>query len=451
MNWLTTAGTYALDQPGLHGAVAVPGDKSISHRALMLGALAEGTSRVEGFLPSGDCLATLGALRQLGVQIDHADSASPTTLVIHGRGLRGLEAPEAPLDCQRSGTTMRLLAGILAGQSFDSELTGAPQLLRRPMRRITDPLARMGARIEDTDGHGPLRIHGQDTLQGAEHVLAVASAQVKSAILLGGLYADAPVSVRQPGPARDHTERMLAAQVRQRSGRPAAVTYDEEVITLDPGRITGLRAMNRVVPGDLSSAAFLMAAALLVPGSDVTVVGVGVNPTRTGLVDVFRSMDADIELLSGRDQVGEPVADLHVRASRLRGCEVHGETVVRMIDEFPILAVAATQAMGRTVVRDAAELRVKETDRIATVVTELRKLGAQIEAQDDGFVVEGPTPLIGAEVDSHGDHRLGMALVVAGLVADGKTTVLGSECIADSFPGFAETLQSVGADVRHGF
>lgn len=455
MNWLTTRGAVArasdADASGLHGVVAVPGDKSISHRALMLGALASGTSRVEGFLPSGDCLATLDCIRQLGIEVNHGDVGGPTTLVIHGHGLRGLETPEAPLNCRRSGTTMRLMAGILAGQNFDSVLTGEPQLLRRPMRRITAPLGQMGAQIEDTEGHGPLKIHGAASLRGGAHELSVASAQVKSAILLGGLYADGVVTVHQPGPARDHTERMLAAQIILEEGYKTAVIYDDETVTLDPAAIAGLRAIDRVVPGDVSSAAFLIVAALLIPGSDVTVVDVGVNPTRTGLVDVLRSMDADIARLNTREQGGEPVADLRVRAGQLRGCEVHGETVVRMIDEFPILAVAATQAMGRTVVRDAAELRVKETDRIAVVVEELRKLGAEIEARPDGFVVQGPTRLIGTEVDSHGDHRLGMALVIAGLMAEGETTVLGSECIPDSFPGFAEILQSVGADVRHGF
>jgi 3-phosphoshikimate 1-carboxyvinyltransferase len=282
-------------------------------------------------------------------------------------------------------------------------------------------------------------------------VLSVASAQVKSAILLGGLYADGVVTVQQPGPARDHTERMLAAQVMLEPDHQTALSYDDETITLDPDAIAGLRALNRVVPGDLSSAAFLIAAALLVPESDVKILDVGVNPTRTGLMDVLRSMDADISRLNTREQGGEPIADLRARTSDLRGCEVHGETVVRMIDEFPILAVVATQALGRTVVRDAVELRVKEADRIATVVAELRKLGAQIEPRPDGFVVEGPARLVGTEVESHGDHRLGMALTIAGLIAEGETTVLDSECIPDSFPGFAETLAALGADVRHGF
>jgi 3-phosphoshikimate 1-carboxyvinyltransferase len=380
------------------------------------------------------------------VSVEHA---GPTTLLIQGRGLYDLERPVEPLNCQRSGTTMRLLAGILAGQSFTSILSGAPQLLRRPMRRITEPLNRMGADIEDTEGHGPLKVRAVDRLRGHEHTLKVASAQVKSAILLAGLYADGPVIVNQPGPARDHTERMLAAQiVPETESEP--LTYDLTTILLDPEGVGRLRPITRVVPGDISSAAFLIVAALLLPRSEVSLVGVGVNPTRTGLLDVLRAMGADVVADHRRDQGGEPIADLTVRASSLAATEVAGDTVVRMIDEFPILAVAATQAAGTTVVRDAAELRVKETDRIATVAAELQKMGAQIEPRPDGFVVEGPTSLVGAEVESHGDHRLGMALAVAGLLADGETTVYEAASIADSFPGFTETMRSLGADIRYG-
>ncbi len=450
MTWLIVEGCATPPSCRLGGTVSVPGDKSMSHRALMLGALSEGTHRVEGFLPSGDCLATLECVRSLGVRIEHSDAAGETTLVIHGQGLRGLQSPGAALDCQRSGTTMRLLAGILAGQAFNSVLTGDPQLLRRPMRRVTEPLRQMGARIADTGGHGPLLIDGGAQLHGGEHGLAVASAQVKSAVLLAGLYADGPVVVRQPGPARDHTERMLAAQIEPRDATVTPLVYDTLGATLDPAAIAYLRPLDRVIPGDVSSAAFPLVAALLVPESDVLLVGVGVNPTRTGLFDVLRAMGGDIAPVNSRDQGGEPVADLRVRASALSGAEVQGETVVRMIDEFPILAVAATQAAGTTVVRDAAELRVKETDRIATVVAELRKLGARIEPRPDGFVVEGPTALKGAEVDSHGDHRLAMALVVAGLVAEGKTRVFGAERIPDSFPGFVELMEILGARIRHG-
>ncbi len=455
---------------GLGGQVSVPGDKSISHRALMLGALAEGVSRVRNFLPAGDCLATLGCLRALGIEIERHDE---TTLTVHGRGLRGFQSPvmsyprkrvSTPIDsrlrgndgngrtalelnCVRSGTTMRLLAGILAGQSFDSVLIGDAQLLRRPMRRVVEPLRQMGAQIDDLDGRAPLHIRGTP-LHGYDHTLKVASAQVKSALLLAGLYADGPTVVREPGPGRDHTERMLKAQIAnhpttQPPNHPTtqhALVVDGLTVTLNPALIDHLEPLNITVPGDFSSAAFLLVAATLVSGSDVTVEGVGINPTRTGLLDVLRQMGAEIAVENECEQGGEPVADLTVRSANLTATTIQGDTVVRMIDEFPVLAVAATQAEGQTVVRDARELRVKETDRIATTVEELCKLGANIAPTDDGFIVNGPTPLRGTVVDSHGDHRLAMALAVAGLIAEGETVVENTECISDSFPGFEDVI-----------
>jgi len=417
---------------GLRGHLRVPGDKSISHRTLLLGALADGTSEVHGFLPSGDCLATLGCIRALGVTVDRQGE---TDLLIHGRGLHGLQTPVAALDCVRSGTSMRLLSGILAGQTFDSVLTGDPQLLRRPMRRIADPLRLMGAEIDDVEGHAPLAIHGTP-LQGMTHPLAIASAQVKSALLLAGLYAEGTTVVVQPGPARDHTERMLGAM-------GARLDTEGLTVTLQPSACLAPLALT--VPGDISSAAFPLVAALLVPGSEVTLAGVGLNPTRTGLLDVLHAMGAQVVVAHAHEEGGELAGDITVRASRLRGTSVGGDTVVRMIDEFPIFAVAATQAEGKTVVRDAAELRVKETDRVATVVAELQKLGAKIEACPDGFVVEGPARLHGGVVDSHGDHRLGMALAVAGLVAEDTVIVEGAERIADSFPGFVGLMRALGA------
>jgi 3-phosphoshikimate 1-carboxyvinyltransferase len=423
----------------LRGRVGVPGDKSISHRALLLGALASGASRISGFLSSGDCLATLACLQTLGVRID---THGATTLTVHGRKLHGLLAPAAPLNCLRSGTTMRLLTGILAGQSFGCTLTGDPQLLRRPMRRVVEPLRRMGAEIETTDGHAPLVIRGQlhplTRLHGCDHTLPVASAQVKSALLLAGLYADGPTTVRQPGPARDHTERMLAAM-------GAAIEVSGLIVTLSP--LSSLSPLSLIIPGDISSAAFLLVAAALVPGSEVTIEGVGINPTRTGLLDVLRAMGTELALDDECEQGNEPVADVTVGTSDLVGVEVGGDTVVRMIDEFPVLAVAATQARGTTVVRDAAELRVKETDRIAATVAELRVLGARIEPLLDGFIVEGPTPLHSAVVNSHGDHRLAMALVVAGLIAKGEVVIENAECIDDSFPRFVELMRKIGAEV----
>lgn len=421
---------------GLHGRVAVPGDKSISHRALLLGAIADGACRVERFLPSADCRASLGAVRSLGVEVEeHA----PTTLTVHGRGLRGLQEPDDVLHCARSGTTMRLMAGLLAGQPFLSILSGDVQLRKRPMARITEPLRRMGATVLGCDGgrRPPLAIQG-GSLHGMEYKLPVASAQVKSALLLAGLYADGPTTLRVPGPARDHTERMLLAM-------GGNLDIGEWGVAIQPG--PALRSMDLVVPGDFSSAAFLLAAATLVPHSEITIEGVGVNPTRIGLLDVLRAMGADVVLRDERTVSGEPVAELTFRASELVGVEVGGDTVVRMIDEFPVLAVAATQAQGETIVRDAGELRVKETDRIATTVQELRRLGAEIEPRPDGLVVHGPTPLKGAIVQSHGDHRLAMALAVAGLIATGKTIVENVDCIADSFPGFEAALAHLGGDL----
>ena len=425
-------------RPGapLRGRAQVPGDKSVSHRALLLGAIADGESRVDGFLPAADCLATLDAVRSLGVQVEEH---SPTSLTVHGVGLHGLREPEQVLDCRRSGTTMRLLAGLLAGQPFFSVLSGAAQLRRRPMARIVEPLGSMGAIVLGRDGGRlpPLAIRGGN-LRGIDYDLPVASAQVKSAILLAALYAPGATRLSVPGQARDHTERMLAAM-------GADLEAEEHSVRLEPGQ--PLNPVDVVVPGDVSSAAYLVVAASVLPGSEITIENVGVNPTRTGLLDIMSAMGADLNLSDERVVGGEVVAQVTVRGAELRGVEVGGDLVVRAIDEFPILAVVATQAHGDTMVRDAAELRVKETDRIATTVRELRRLGAEIEPRPDGFAVRGPTPLEGAVVHSHGDHRLAMALAVAGLVARGETVVEDTACVADSFPGFANTLAGLGAGV----
>lgn len=430
--------TRLVMRPGnpLRGRVRVRGDKSISHRALLLGAIAEGTSRVVNFLPATDCLSTLRVIRHLGVEVQHQAS---TTLTIRGRGLYGLTEPDTVLDCGRSGTTMRLLSGLLAGQPFLSILSGDPQLRRRPMGRVVEPLRKMGATVLGRNGghRPPLAVQGQN-LHGIDYTLPVASAQVKSALLLAGLYADGPTTLRSPGPSRDHTERMLVAQgVRLQ-------TLDSN-LKLTPGNL--LRAVDVAVPGDFSSAAYLITAATLIPKSEVTIEKVGVNLTRTGLLDVLNIMGSDVELDSMCQVSGEPIADLTIRASRLRGTVVGGDLVVRAIDELPILAVAATQAQGETLVRDASELRVKETDRISTTVGELRRLGADVTPTPDGFLVRGPTPLRGAVVNSHGDHRLAMALAVAGLVADGETVVQDVDCIADSCPGFEAMLVQLGGRV----
>ncbi len=332
---------------------------------------------------------------------------------------------------------MRLLAGVLAGQPFASTLDGSEQLRRRPMRRITEPLRRMGAQIADTDGHAPLHIRPA-ALRGMAHTLPVASAQVKSGILLAGLFADGPTTVSEPGPARDHTERMLRAM-------GARVDVDGFRVTLTPG--VPLRPLDLTVPGDPSTAAFVLVAALLAAEGDVRVTGVGVNPTRTGLLDILAAMGGPVICERERLEGGEPVADLLVRRAALRGTEVGGDLIVRAIDEFPVLMVAATQAAGETVVRDAAELRVKETDRIAVMAAELRKLGAAIEERPDGFRIVGPQRLRGAVVQGHDDHRVAMALAVAGLVADGETVIEDAACAHDSFPGFVETMQALGAEM----
>lgn len=421
----------------LHGSVTTPGDKSISHRALLLGAIAEGVSVVRGWLPAADCQATLDAVRALGMTIDQPLS---TELVIYGRGLHGLRSPgsDAPIDCQGSGTTMRLLAGVLAGQTFTATLDGHAGLRRRPMERVASPLRQMGATVETHDGCPPLTISGGD-LQGIDYAMPVASAQVKSAVLLAGLYAQGETVVRQPGPARDHTERMLKAQGVRLRERDSIITLTPDPRPLAPNSLS--------VPADFSSAAFPLVAAVLAPDSDLTLEGIGINPTRTGLLDVLHRMGAQVALGNEREQGGEPVADLAIGPSQIHGIVVSGDTVVRMIDEFPILAVAASQAQGETIVRDAKELRLKESDRIATIAAELRKMGADIEEQDDGFVVQGPVRLRGARVQCHGDHRLAMALVVAGLVADGETIVEGSQAIADSFPGFVNLMRGLGAAI----
>lgn len=420
----------------LRGSMTVPGDKSISHRALLLGAIAEGVSVVHNWLPAADCQATLEALGALGVRVDHS---SATQLTVHGVGLHGLQAPSVSIDCQGSGTTMRLLAGIMAGQSFTITLDGHAGLRRRPMERVAVPLREMGAQVITRNGCPPLTVSGGQ-LHGIDYRLPVASAQVKSAILLAALYAEGQTTVRQPGPARDHTERMLKAQ-------GVHVELWDDTITVAPN-LQILSPLSLTIPADFSSAAFLIVAALLISGSELILEGVGVNPTRTGLLDVLGEMGADVRRLNQAEVGGEPVADLVVRSGSFRGGEVCGGTVVRMIDEFPILAVAATQAEGETMVCDARELRVKETDRIAAIVTELRALGAAIEERDDGFVAYGPTPLRGTLVRSHGDHRLAMSLVVAGLIAEGETVVEGAEVIADSFPRFVDLLRGLGAEIE---
>jgi 3-phosphoshikimate 1-carboxyvinyltransferase len=424
----------------LNGILRVPSDRSITVRAALLGAVADGVSRVREPLDSDDTNAALDCLAGLGVAVDNLSSmCDPLGLRVPGLGLRGLRAPKQPLHCGSSGATMRLLAGLLAGQTFDSVLDGTEQLKRRPMRRVTDPLAAMGAHIDTDGGKAPLAIHGTPTLHGVEYAMPVASAQVKSSILLAGLYADGPVTVIEPAPTRDHTEIMLRAMgvdVRTQPGPD-----DSAAITLTPPR--RLQPLDTLVPADLSSAAFFLVAAALRPGSELRLVEVGVNPTRTGLLDAMRAMGVVIDESNLRHEAGEPLADLTVRGGELRAIEIGGALVARMIDELPIFAVLATQARGRTVVRDAEELRVKESNRVEGLVAQLRAMGAQIEATADGFVIDGPTPLRGATVDGLGDHRMAMSLAVAALTADGATCITGAECVSKTYPEFWRDLSNL--------
>ena len=422
----------------LSGRCSVPGDKSISHRAVIFSSLAEGPSRIRNFLDGHDCRATMNIMRAMGVRIDEISS---TQLEVHGVGLDGLKEPDDVLNCDNSGTTMRLLTGLLAGQEFVSVLSGTAQIRGRPMARIVDPLRTMGAQIygRQSGRYAPLTVV-PSRLSAIEYKMPVASAQVKSCLLLAGLFAHGLTVVHQPGPARDHTERMLSAMGAPVNALGNTTHSERPQAPLNP--------LNMIIPGDISSAAFLLVAASAVPDSKLTIVDVGVNATRTGIVDALSEMGADIRRRVRPSQGGEPVADLIVSGGGLQGLDFGGEQLVTMIDELPVLAVAATQAAGRTVVRDAQELRVKETDRIATTVSELKKMGAQIQETPDGFIVDGPTPLNGATVDSHGDHRLAMALAVAGLIADGETTIYNAHVTADSFPGFESTLRALDVNVQ---
>jgi 3-phosphoshikimate 1-carboxyvinyltransferase len=420
----------------LRGTLEVPGDKSVSHRAVMLAAIAEGRSRITGFLEGEDTRATAAILGRLGVRIE-APAASER--IVHGVGLHGLRAAEGPLDCGNAGTGMRLLAGLLAGQGFASTLAGDASLSRRPMGRVIAPLEAMGARIDaQPGGFPPLMIHAKNALQAIDYETPVASAQVKSAVLLAGLYAQGETRVREPRPTRDYTERMLAA-----FGWP---------IEFGPGEARlagGHRLVGRdvEVPADFSSAAFFLVAASVVPGSDLHLRRVGMNPRRTGLLEALRAMGADITVEAAADAGGEPVADLRVRSAPLHGIEVPEALVADMIDEFPALFVAAAFAEGATVVRGAAELRVKESDRIATMAMALRRLGARIEERDDGAAITGGQ-LGGGDVDSAGDHRIAMALAVAAQGAGGPVRIRDCANVATSFPGFLDISIGCGMNLQ---
>ncbi|MGC2520057.1 MAG: 3-phosphoshikimate 1-carboxyvinyltransferase [Burkholderiales bacterium] len=426
-------------QPGgaLSGSLRVPGDKSISHRSIMLGAIAEGTTRVSGFLEGEDAIATMNIFRALGVRIDGPQQGN---VVVRGVGLRGLRAAGRQLDCGNSGTSMRLAAGLLAGQDFDSELTGDESLRRRPMRRVAEPLGRMGARIETAEGgRPPLRIRGNPRLQGIDYAMPVASAQVKSALLLAGLYADGATRVTEPAPTRDHTERMLAA-----FGHP--VHRDGNTVSVSPGP---LEATAIAVPADISSAAFFMVGASIAPGSDVTLTEVGMNPTRTGAIDILKLMGADITVLNERMAGGEPVADLRVRHAPLKGIAIPGRLVPLAIDEFPALFVAAANADGETTLSGAEELRVKESDRIQVMADGLAALGVAATPTADGIRIGGGR-YRGGRVDAHGDHRVAMSFAMAALRAGGPIEIADCANVATSFPGFVDLARSAGLRIGIG-
>ncbi len=428
--------TYHIEPGGvLKGRIRVPGDKSISHRSIMLASIAEGVTRISGFLDGEDAIATVNAFRALGVRIEGPEGGNVT---VHGVGRHGLQRPRAALDCGNAGTAMRLLAGLLAGQAFDCELTGDGSLRQRPMKRIADPLNRMGALIETADGgRPPLRIRGGRRLTGIDYAMPVASAQVKSALLLAGLYAEGRTCVTEPAPTRDHTERMLEAF-------GCGVDKNRSTVCVRGGATLHATAIE--VPADISSAAFFMVAAAIAPGSDLTLEHVGINPTRTGVIEILQQMGADLEVGNQRMAGGEPVADIRVRGNRLRGVEVPPELVPLAIDEFPAVFIAAANAEGTTVVTGAQELRVKESDRIQVMADGLQALGARAEPTSDGMRVTGG-PYHGGQVSGQGDHRVAMAFAVAGLRATTAVTVTDCANVATSFPGFVDLARFAGLTI----
>ena len=419
------------NKPSLRGTIQVPGDKSISHRSVMFGAIAEGTTTVEGFLLGEDCLSTIDCFRKLGVKID----VDGTNVKIESAGMDAWEEPKEVLYTGNSGTTTRLMLGILAGTKLHTVMTGDASIGKRPMRRVADPLRQMGAQIAGRDGgqFTPLAIQGTD-LQGIDYTMPVASAQVKSAILLAGLRAKGTTIVRESEVSRDHTERML-----RQFG--AKIAVEDGVVSFEGGQ--KLHGTHVKVPGDISSAAFFLVAGAIANNSEIVMKNVGVNETRAGIIDVLAAMGADMTMIVEDENAAEPVATITIRTSKLTGTIIEGPIIPRLIDEIPILALLATQAEGTTIIKDAEELKVKETDRITAVVTELKKLGANIEATDDGMIIQGPTKLHGATLNSYGDHRIGMMAAVAALLTDEPVELDDAECIAVSYPTFFEHVDSL--------
>ena len=420
----------------LKGEVQIPGDKSISHRAVMLGSIARGATEISHFLSGADCLSTIHCFQKMGIEIEQ----SKDLVLVHGRGLRGLKAPQGILDTGNSGTTTRLICGILSGQNFSSVLSGDDSLNSRPMKRIMDPLNQMGARITSIQDNNcaPLRIE-PGTLHGIRYVSPVASAQVKSSVLLAGLYADSPVSVTEPVLSRNHTELMLGSFGADISSE----LHADGSATASVSPCAELYGQKIQVPGDISSAAYFIAAGLLVPGSRLLVKNVGINPTRAGFLEICRKMGADISYLDRQSQGGEETADLLVTPKPLTGTVIEGAVIPSLIDEIPILAVMAAFAEGTTVIRDAAELKVKETNRIQTVTENLLAMGAEIIPTEDGMIIHGTGALKGTQIQSHLDHRIAMAFSVAALAAEGTTTILDSQCVDVSYPGFFAQLMDL--------
>jgi len=423
-------------QPARHiaGELRLPGDKSISHRAALIAALANTSSEISNFSTAADCASTLSCLRELGISIEHTENK------VVFAGDQELSAPRGPLDCGNSGSTLRILAGVLAGHDLTAELIGDASLSSRPMRRIIEPLEMMGAKIESTDGKAPLKVHGSSQLKSITYKLPVASAQVKSAILFAGLNATGRTTVIETSPTRDHTERLFNG-----FGIPVTVNADHSVTLWSPGRFIG---GSMTIPGDISSAAYFVAAAMLLPDSQLTIEGVGLNPTRAAFLSVLTSWGADISTVDVQTERNEPYGTINVRGG-LNGTATEsdrtlsGSMIPSLIDELPLLAVVGSQIEGGIQIRDAAELRLKESDRLATTAANLLAMGASVEEFDDGLRVHGPTKLHGALIDSHGDHRIAMAFSVAAMIAEGETEIAGAECVAVSFPEFFTLLESV--------
>lgn len=410
------------------GKIKVPGDKSISHRAVMLGALAGGTTEITGFLQGADCLSTIDCFRNMGIDID----VSGENVTVHGNGLNGLKAPEKMLYTGNSGTTTRLLCGILSGQTFDSSITGDASIQKRPMKRVTEPLSLMGAKIKND--YCPLYIQGS-LLHGINYTMPVASAQVKTAIILASLYADGETVIHEIEKSRDHTELMLSAM---------GADIHTEGLDIHIKKTGMLEPVNVDVPGDISSAAFFMVLGLIMPNSEITITNVGVNPTRTGIIDVLHDMGANIKLENLRSSAGESVADITVSSSALHGTTISGDIIPRLIDELPIIAVAAVFADGQTVIKDAEELKVKETNRIRAVVDELSKCGVDITETDDGMIINGGKNIHGADFKTYGDHRMAMSLTVLAQLANGECTLDDSDCACVSYPSFFEDFYRIG-------